>query len=126
MSPSDSKAGMTPLASKPAMNATADLKKGLRWRLKYSRTSPAWMTNGRNAADVLLKKIASEELRRHLLFATTLHTLDSVATMTLGTRENSREDWVEGAAQAYQNRDEEIGLPTNPTNLPRTRGGRRR
>jgi hypothetical protein len=121
MSPSDSKAGTTPLASKPAMDATADLKKGLRWRLKYSRTSPAWMTNGRDAVDVLLKKVASEELRRHLLFSTTLHTLDSVATMTLGTRENNRGDWVEGAAQAYRNRDKKIGLPSNPTNLPRTR-----
>jgi hypothetical protein len=69
----------------------------------------------------LLKKIASEELWRHLLFSTTLHTLDSVATMTLGTKENNRGDWVEGAAQAYRNRDKEIGLPSNPTNLPRTR-----
>jgi hypothetical protein len=84
------------------------------------------MTSGRDAVDVLLKKVASEELRRHLLFTTTLHTLDSVATMTLGTRENSRGDWSKGAARAHRNRDEELGLPSNPTNLPRTRGCRRR
>jgi hypothetical protein len=52
---SDSKAGTTPLASKPAMNATIDLRKGLRWRLIYRWNSLAWITDGRDAADVLLK-----------------------------------------------------------------------
>jgi hypothetical protein len=37
------------------MNATIDLRKGLRWRLIYRWNSLAWITDGRDAADVLLK-----------------------------------------------------------------------
>jgi hypothetical protein len=124
-SPSNSEAGTTPLASKPPMDATADLK-GLRRRLKKRRTSPAWMTNGLDAVDVLLQRDASEELRHHLLITVSLRSPGSIASMTLGTEKKSKGARLEEAAQAYQIRDEELGPPSNPKNLPRTRGRRRR
>jgi hypothetical protein len=125
MSPSYSEAGTTPLASKPAMDATADLK-GLRRRLKKRRSFPAWMTSSLDAVDVLLQRNASEELRHHLFITIALLTPGSIASMTLGTKKKSKAGRLEEAAQAYQIRDEELGPPSNPKNLPRTRGRRRR
>jgi hypothetical protein len=104
------------------MDATADLKKGLRWRLKNSRTSPAWITSGRDAVDVLHKKVASEELRRHLLSTTTPHPPLPDATMTPRSRERRRGGKVEEVAGPYQSHDGEIGPPSIPKGLPRTRG----
>jgi hypothetical protein len=46
--------------------------------------------------------------------------------MTLGTKKKSKAGRLEEAAQAYRIHNEELGPPSNPKNLPRTRGRRRR
>jgi hypothetical protein len=126
MPPSNSKEGTTPLASKPPNNATPDLWKGLRWRLKLRWNSPAWITAGQDAADMLLKEIASDKLRRQLRTSPTLKFPSLVVTSTRRAREKSRGGRFEEAARPCLHCVEEDDPPSDLKNPPRTRGGEQR
>jgi hypothetical protein len=94
--------------------------------LKYRQDSLAQITASEIAADVLLEKIALEKLRDHFRIPSTLQFPLPVAAMALGSKERSRVSRVEEAAGPTLHRFEEIDPPSDPMNLPRTRGDEQR